>query len=150
MRAVISRVHCASVTVDDQIVGQISRGFLVLLGIGRDDTKKDAEWLSDRICKLRVFEDAAGKMNISPSDAKASLLIVSNFTLFGDCASTRRPSFSRAAPPDIAKSLYEHFTDACRTHGLPVQTGIFGADMRVDSSGDGPVTLWLDTAETDS
>jgi D-tyrosyl-tRNA(Tyr) deacylase len=143
MRAVISRVLSASVTAGGQTTGQIGKGFLVLLGVGREDTVKDAEWLADRVCKLRVFEDLSGKMNLSPAGAGASLLVVPNFTLYGDCAK-RRPSFSPAAPPDTAETLYGHFVAACRSFGLPVETGVFGGDMKVASVGDGPVTLIIE------
>ena len=149
MRAVISRVSSASVTVSGQTVGQIDHGFLILLGVGQNDTTKDAEWLADRVCKLRVFEDGAGKMNVAPTDAGVSLLVVPNFTLYGDCASTRRPSFSHAAPPKTAEILYAQFVTACRNFGLPTETGVFGAHMKVASVGDGPVTLWLDSRVRD-
>jgi len=145
MRAVTSRVLSASVTVDNQITGQIGKGFLIFLGVGHGDTERDADWMADRVCKLRVFEDAAGKMNVSPADAGAALLVVSNFTLYGDCVSSRRPYFAQAAPPEIAEPLYERFLDSCRASGLPVETGVFGGDMRVESVGDGPVNLLLDS-----
>ena len=147
MRAVISRVSSASVVVDGQTVGQIEKGFLIFLGVSREDTPDDAVWLADRVCKLRVFEDEAGKMNVSPLDAGASLLVVPNFTLCGDCVSSRRPSFIRAAPPSQAETLYEQFLSHCRTHGLPLQTGLFGADMKVHSVADGPVTLIIMRSE---
>lgn len=150
MRAVVMRVHSASVSIDGQIAGQIDKGFLVLLGVGAQDTEADARYLAGRICKLRVFEDTSGKMNIAPADAQASLLVISNFTLYGDCAPSRRPSFSRAAPPAMAISLYELFLETCRATGLPVASGIFGADMQVASVNDGPVTLILDTQEMHS
>ncbi|MDR3207990.1 MAG: D-tyrosyl-tRNA(Tyr) deacylase [Oscillospiraceae bacterium] len=145
MRAVISRVHSASVTTEGRTVGRIGKGFLVLLGVGQGDTEREADWLADRVCKLRVFEDGAGKMNVAPAEAGASLLVVSNFTLYGDCVRTRRPSFSHAAPPEAAVPLYERFIAQCRGAGLPVETGVFGADMRVSSEGDGPVTLQIDS-----
>jgi D-tyrosyl-tRNA(Tyr) deacylase len=145
MRAVVSRVRSASVEIDGRTAGRIGRGFLVLLGIGRADTEREADWMADRVCKLRVFGDAAGKLNVSPPEAGASLLVVSNFTLYGDCARARRPSFSRAAPPETAAALYERFLAKCRELGFRVETGVFGADMRVISEGDGPVTLWLES-----
>lgn len=149
MRAVVTRVRSASVTIDGEVAGQIGQGFLVLLGVGSGDTSREAAYMADRICKLRVFEDDTGKMNVSPADAGASLLVISNFTLYGDCAS-RRPSFTRAAAPATAIPLYEEFVALCRSFGLPTQTGRFGADMQVASVNDGPVTLVLDTQEMHS
>lgn len=146
MRAVITRVARASVRIDGETVGEIGKGFLVLLGIHADDTEAEAARVADRICGLRVFEDAAGKMNVSPADAGAEILIVSQFTLYADTRS-RRPGFTAAAKPDVAVPLYEKVIALCRSRGFRVETGRFGADMAVESVNDGPVTILLDTAE---
>lgn len=146
MRAVITRVARASVRIDGETVGEIGKGFLVLLGIHADDTEAEAARVADRICGLRVFEDAAGKMNVSPADAGAEILIVSQFTLYADTRS-RRPGFTAAARPDVAVPLYEKVIALCRERGFRVETGRFGADMAVESVNDGPVTILLDTAE---
>lgn len=140
MRAVVTRVTEASVTIDGAEYSRIGRGFLVLLGVHVSDTAAEA----DRICGLRVFEDANGKMNVSPADAGAELLIVSQFTLFADCRS-RRPGFTAAARPETAVPLYERVIAGCEARGFPVRTGVFGADMKVASVNDGPVTILLDT-----
>ena len=144
MRAVVTRVTEASVTIDGAEYSRIGRGFLVLLGVHVSDTAAEADRIVDRICGLRVFEDANGKMNVNPTDAGAELLIVSQFTLFADCRS-RRPGFTAAARPETAVPLYEKFIALCREKGLHVETGEFGADMKVDSLNDGPLTLILDT-----
>lgn len=146
MRAVITRVARASVCIDGETVGEIGKGFLVLLGVHADDTEAEAARVADRICGLRVFEDAAGKMNVSPADAGAEILIVSQFTLYADTRS-RRPGFTAAARPDVAVPLYEKVIALCRGRGFRVETGRFGADMAVESVNDGPVTILLDTAE---
>lgn len=146
MRAVLTRVTEASVAIDGQVVGSIGKGFLVLLGIHVNDTEAEAAKIADKICGLRIFEDENGKMNISPSDAGAELLIVSQFTLYGNCKS-RRPGFTEAARPDTAIPLYEKCISLCRERGFHVETGRFGADMKVSSVNDGPVTLILDTNE---
>ena len=147
MRAVVTRVKNASVEIDGSLHGQIGRGFLVLLGVHMDDGPDQAAKIADKICGLRVFEDAAGKMNVNPTDAGAnSLLIISQFTLFADCRS-RRPGFSMAARPEQAIPLYEQVIRLCRERGFHVQTGVFGADMQVRSQNDGPVTILLDTRE---
>ncbi len=146
MRAVITRVARASVCIDGETVGEIGKGFLVLLGVHADDTEAEAARVADRICGLRVFEDAAGKMNVSPADAGAEILIVSQFTLYADTRS-RRPCFTAAAKPDVAVPLYEKVIALCRERGFRVETGRFGADMAVESVNDGPVTILLDTAE---
>ena len=146
MRAVITRVARASVCIDGETVGEIGKGFLVLLGVHADDTEAEAARVADRICGLRVFEDAAGKMNVSPADAGAEFLIVSQFTLYADTRS-RRPGFTAAARPDVAVPLYEKVIALCRERGFRVETGRFGADMAVESVNDGPVTILLDTAE---
>ncbi len=144
MRAVLTRVTSASVTVDGNVTGAIGRGFLVLLGVHKDDTEAEAERIADRICGLRVFEDEAGKMNVSPADAGAEILIVSQFTLYADTRS-RRPGFTAAARPETAIPLYESVVARCRARGFRVETGIFGAEMAVASVNDGPVTIIFDT-----
>ena len=148
MRAVLTRVKNAAVTRTgtDQVLGRIDGGFLVLLGVHVDDTEKEADKIADRICGLRIFEDAAGKMNLAPADAGAQMLIVSQFTLWADCRS-RRPGFTAAARPDTAVPLYERVVETCRARGFHVETGEFGADMQVSSVNDGPVTIILDTRE---
>lgn len=146
MRAVITRVRSASVTIDDKINGQIGKGFLILLGVHEEDTEKEALKIADKICGLRIFEDDNGKMNVNPADAGAELLIISQFTLFADCKS-RRPGFSKAARPETAIPLYELVIKECRDRGFHVETGIFAADMQVASVNDGPVTILLDTKE---
>lgn len=144
MRAVLTRVTSASVTVDGSVTGAIGKGFLVLLGVHKDDTEAEAERIADRICGLRIFEDEAGKMNVSPADAGAEILIVSQFTLYADTRS-RRPGFTAAARPDTAIPLYEKVVELCRARGFRVETGIFGAEMAVASVNDGPVTIIFDT-----
>ena len=140
MRAVVTRVSEASVTIDEKVVGSIGKGFLVLLGVHKNDNEETARWVADRICGLRIFEDSDGKMNINPSDAGAELLIVSQFTLYADISS-RRPGFSDAARPDKAIPLYELVISECKKRGFHVETGEFGADMKVQSVNDGPVTI---------
>lgn len=144
MKAVVTRVTEASVTIEGNITGRIRKGFLILLGVGPEDTEEDALKLADRICGVRVFEDENGKMNLNLDQVKGALLVVSQFTLFADLKS-RRPGFSRAAKPDIAIPLYEKFMSACRERGFHVEHGEFGADMKVESVNDGPVTLLFDT-----
>lgn len=146
MRAIVTRVKSASVEIDGTVYSSIGPGFLVLLGIHQEDTQAQALKIADKICGLRVFEDENGKMNRSPADAGAELLIISQFTLFADCKS-RRPGFSRAARPETAIPLYEQVIAQCRERGFPVKTGVFGADMQVASVNDGPVTILLDTNE---
>ena len=146
MRAVVTRVTSASVRIDGETVGKIGAGFLVLLGVHQDDTEQEALKIADKLCGLRVFEDENGKMNVNPSDAGAELLIISQFTLFADCKS-RRPGFSKAARPDTAIPLYELVVAECRRRGFHVETGVFAADMKVESVNDGPVTILLDTKE---
>jgi D-tyrosyl-tRNA(Tyr) deacylase len=147
MRAVLQRVSRASVVIDGETVGSISRGLLVLLGVAHADTAAEAQWLAEKVAGLRVFNDEAGKMNRDVADVGGALLVVSQFTLHGDCRKGRRPSFIGAAPPEIAIPLYEAFINALRGLGLPVQTGRFGAMMQVELVNDGPVTLILDTAD---
>jgi len=145
MRAVVQRVSSASVTVDEQIVGQIEKGFVVLLGIKGSDTEADVNFLANKIIGLRVFEDADEKMNCSIVDVGGSLLVISQFTLFGDCRKGRRPSFNEAARPEKAKPLYESFVSELRAQGVPTETGTFQAHMDVALVNDGPVTLLLDS-----
>ncbi len=146
MRAVVQRVTHGSVTISGKEYSRIGKGLLVLLGIGRDDTIQDVLYLVDKIVQLRIFEDEAGKMNLSIKDISGELLVVSQFTLYGDCRKGRRPSFSMAAPPDEARTLYERFCKECsERHDLPVKTGVFQAYMEVESVNDGPVTMLLDS-----
>lgn len=146
MRAVVTRVSSASVAIDGETVGEIGTGFLVLLGIGPEDTQAQAEKLADKICGLRVFADQAGKMNLNLEAVGGALLVVSQFTLYAD-TSSRRPGFSGAAKPDLAIPLYERFMAHCRERGFDVQHGEFGTDMQVYSQNDGPVTILFDTEE---
>ena len=146
MRAVVTRVKSASVTIAGDVTGSIGKGFLVLLGVNVNDTEAQADKVADKICGLRVFEDDAGKMNVNPADAGAELLIVSQFTLYADVKS-RRPGFTRAARPETAVPLYERVIEQCRVRGFKVETGRFGAEMLVESINDGPVTVLIDTDE---
>ncbi len=146
MRAVVTRVSSASVSIDGQVRGRIGRGFLVLLGVGPEDTEEQARHLADKICGCRVFEDENGKMNRNLAAVGGSLLVVSQFTLYADLRS-RRPGCSHAARPELAIPLYEAFLADCRALGFPVEHGEFGADMQVESVNDGPVTLVFDTDE---
>lgn len=146
MRAVVTRVLSASVTIDGEKYSEIEKGFLVLLGVHTNDTKEIAVKIADKICGLRVFEDENGKMNVNPKDAGAQILIVSQFTLYADCKS-RRPGFTDAARPEISNPLYELVVEECRNRGFEVKTGVFGADMKVESINDGPVTILLDSDE---
>ena len=140
MRAVVTRVSSASVSIAGETVGAIEKGYLVLLGVGPDDTQAVADKLAEKICNLRVFEDENGKMNLNLEQAGGALLVVSQFTLYAD-TSSRRPGFTGAAKPDLAIPLYERFLDACRARGFRVEHGQFGADMQVASVNDGPVTI---------
>ncbi len=144
MRAVVTRVSSASVTIDGKVNGEIGRGYLVLLGVGPGDTRETALKLADKICNLRVFEDERGKMNLDLATVGGSLLVVSQFTLYAD-TSSRRPGFTGAAKPDVAVPLYEAFMAHCRERGFTVEHGEFGADMQVASVNDGPVTILFDT-----
>jgi D-aminoacyl-tRNA deacylase len=145
MRAVVQRVTRAKVTVEDRVVGEIGPGLLILLGITHDDTEADADYLASKIVALRIFDDAAGKMNVSVRDAGGGLLVVSQFTLYGDVRRGLRPSWSDAAPPEIAEPLYQYFVESSRKLIEPVETGSFRAMMQVELVNDGPVTLLLDT-----
>lgn len=145
MRAVVQRVSEAAVTVADRKVGAISKGVLVLLGVGKGDTEADAKYLAEKIVKLRIFEDEADKMNLSLLDVEGQLLAVSQFTLYGDVRKGRRPGFDQAAPPDQAEALYEVFINCCRDLGVTVGTGQFQTHMMVSLVNDGPVTILLDS-----
>ena len=146
MKAVVTRVNSASVEIDGQVNGAIGKGFLVLLGIGPEDTEAEAELLAEKICNCRIFSDENGKMNLNLEAVGGSLLVASQFTLYADLKS-RRPSFSGAGKPDMAIPLYEQFMACCRERGFQVEHGEFGADMKVISENDGPVTLLFDTAD---
>ena len=145
MRAVLTRVKHASVTIDGKVHGQIGEGFLILLGVTHEDTEAQAVKLADKLTGLRIFEDENDKMNRSLEDVKGQLLIVSQFTLYGNCKKGRRPEFLAAARPEVAIPLYEKFVQLCRDKGFHTETGEFGAYMQVDSLNDGPVTLVVDT-----
>jgi len=145
MRSVIQRVKKASVNVNGTSIGAISEGFLVLLGIQQTDSKKEIDWMAEKIANLRIFEDDKGKMNLSLLDVAGEMLIVSQFTLYGDCRKGRRPGYSSAALPDIAEPLYEAFIDRVKKMGIQTATGQFGAMMEVSLINDGPVTLLLDS-----
>ena len=146
MRVVIQRVSRAEVCIAGDVVGRIQQGFCVLVGIEDADTAEDADWLAAKIAKLRVFNDAEGKMNADLAEVDGRLLVVSQFTLHAKTKKGTRPSFIRAAHPDVAIPLYEHFVQSCRQElGKPVATGEFGADMEVELTNDGPVTIWIDT-----
>ena len=144
MRAVVQRVTRAKVTVGGEVTGEVARGWLVLLGVAPADTPKQVDWLADKVANLRAFEDAAGKMNLSVQDVGGEVLVVSQFTLYGDCLKGRRPGFGGAAQPAVAEPLYEAFVAALRLLGVPVATGRFGADMQVELLNDGPVTFVID------
>lgn len=145
MRCVIQRVNRASVTVNGEICGKINKGILVLLGISDDDTEQDIKWTADKIIGLRIFEDENERMNFSLQDIGGELLIVSQFTLFGNCKKGRRPDFTAAGKPDFAEAMYLKFIDYCKNYIANPQSGIFGADMKVDLENDGPVTLIIDS-----
>lgn len=145
MRAVLTRVCSAGVSIDGKIVGSIGRGFLILLGVGPEDTREKARYLAEKALSLRVFSDENGKMNRSLEDVGGQVLVVSQFTLYGNCRKGRRPSFTDAAPPQLGEELYEAFLQDCADLGFAPQHGSFGADMQVESVNDGPVTLILDT-----
>jgi D-tyrosyl-tRNA(Tyr) deacylase len=150
MRAVIQRVSCASVAVADQTVGEIGLGFLVLLGVENNDTDTDLNFILNKTIGLRVFDDAQGKMNLALRDVGGQMLVVSQFTLLGDTRKGMRPSFTRAAPPEIANVMYEEFVRQVIETGIEVQTGQFGADMQVNLTNDGPVTIWLNSRNLNS
>jgi D-aminoacyl-tRNA deacylase len=147
MRVVVQRVSRARVSVDGSVCGKIDRGLLVLLGIGKGDAETDADYLAEKTSNLRIFEDANGKMNLSVKDIGGSILVVSQFTLYGDVRRGKRPSFDDASPPEIARPLYEHFVKKIREAGLVCETGRFQATMEVELVNDGPVTILLDSAK---
>lgn len=144
MKLVVQRVKKAEVKVDGNIIGKIDKGFLVLIGIKVGDTKEQADYLVKKLCNLRVFSDENDKMNLSIKDVKGKLLIVSQFTLYGDCSQENRPSFIEAARPEEANPLYEYFCNQCELNNIEVQKGIFGADMKVELINDGPVTIIIE------
>jgi D-tyrosyl-tRNA(Tyr) deacylase len=144
MRAVVQRVSRGSVSVDDKVVGAIGQGMVVLVGVAHDDTKEQAEWLARKIAGLRIFEDDAGKINAGLLDVRGAALVISQFTLYADVRKGRRPGFTDAALPEVAEPLVEHFVQAMRDHGVPVETGVFGAHMMVEIHNDGPVTILLE------
>jgi D-tyrosyl-tRNA(Tyr) deacylase len=145
MRAVVQRVARARVVVGAEVVGEIGRGLLILLGVAKSDTPEQAVWLADKIVSLRIFQDAQDNMNLGLTDVGGAVLVVSQFTLYGDCRKGRRPSFIDAAPPEIAMPLYEAFVNGVRAQGIPTATGRFGAMMHVELVNDGPVTLIVDS-----
>ena len=147
MRAVVQRVTYSSVKVDGEIVGEINKGFNVLLGISKEDTEEDMKYIKDKIINLRVFNDENDKMNLSLLDVKGELLLISQFTLYGDARKGRRPNFMNALGGEEAKSFYDKFVEIMKETGLKVETGIFGADMKVDIKNDGPVTILLDSSK---
>jgi len=147
VRALLQRVRTAEVRVDQQVVGRIGAGWTVLLGVGREDAPATAQALADKVVHIRAFADDAGRMNRSALEVGAEALVVSQFTLYADLSHGRRPYFGAAAPPETAEPLVEAFVAALRGHGLRVETGLFGAMMEVALVGDGPVTLWVDTAD---
>jgi D-tyrosyl-tRNA(Tyr) deacylase len=148
MRAVVQRVTQAQVEVDQQISGAIGEGLLILLGVHRHDTDKDLVWMVEKIHHLRIFEDDQGLMNRSLADTGGQLLVVSQFTLYGDCRKGRRPSWNEAAPPELARQLYDRFIACCRQRGIPTQAGVFQAMMQVSLTNSGPVTILLDSHKT--
>lgn len=145
MKFVIQRVSNASVSVDNKVIGAIDKGYMVLIGIGKDDTTKEADRLVDKMLKLRIFDDADGKTNLSLADVEGSLLLISQFTLYADCRKGNRPSFINAAPPAQAENLYEYIIAKCKEQVPCVQTGSFGADMMVQLTNSGPFTIILDS-----
>lgn len=150
MRAVLTKVKHASVTIDGEVKGQIGRGFLILLGVAPDDTEERCQKLCDKLCSLRIFDDADGKINLSLDDVDGELLVISQFTLYGNCRKGRRPEFLGAARPEVAIPLYEKFVALCREKGYRVATGEFGAYMEVESLNDGPFTLIVDSADLEA
>ena len=147
MKAVLTRVKYASVAIDGETVGKIGQGFLILLGVGPQDTEKECRLLAEKALGLRIFEDENGKMNLGLEQVGGEVLVVSQFTLYGNCRKGRRPSFAEAADPELGNALYEKFLSVCEELGYPPQHGRFGADMKVESVNDGPVTLILDTEQ---
>lgn len=150
MRAVVQKVTAAKVQVEGEVVGEIGRGLMVLVGVGHGDGPADVKWLAGKLIGLRIFEDDDGKMNRSVEDVDGGVLLVSQFTLWGDCRKGRRPSFVDAAPPELAEPLYEELVEEVRRLGRPVATGRFRTHMEVTLTNDGPVTLWLESPRNDS
>jgi D-tyrosyl-tRNA(Tyr) deacylase len=148
MRAVVQRVSRAKVAAEGQVTGEIGAGLMILLGVGKDDTPRVAQAMAEKLANLRIFEDAQGKMNLSLLEARGSALVVSQFTLYGDARGQRRPSYISAAPPEVAKKLYEEFCEALKKLGMPVATGIFQARMSVELVNEGPVTILIDSEKT--
>jgi len=144
LRAVLQRVKQASVEVDGEVVGSIDKGLVLLLGAKTEDQEEDVNFLVEKCLNLRIFEDDKGKMNLSALDVRAEVLVISQFTLYADARKGRRPGFTDAAPPEVAEPLVEHFAQALRNHGVPVETGVFGAHMLVEIHNDGPVTILLE------
>lgn len=147
MRAVIQRANYAKCTIDQKITGQIHQGFCVFVGFTHTDTKATVDKVVKKICGLRIFSDEQGKMNRSIQDVQGAILSISQFTLYAACKKGNRPGFTDAAKPDVAIPLYEYFNEALRSNGLPVETGVFGADMQIELCNDGPVTILLDSEE---
>lgn len=147
MRAVVQRVSSSKVTVEDNITGQIEKGLLVLLGVTHEDTSSDVDYMIDKILNLRIFEDENGKMNLSLKDVGGELLVVSQFTLYGDCRKGKRPSFTNAARPELAEELYKEFIEKAKNQGVIAQTGKFRAHMMVELTNDGPITMLLDSSK---
>ncbi len=145
MRAIVQRVTKSRVTVDGQTTGEIEKGLNVLLGVGQEDTDRDIQYLADKIINLRIFEDENGKMNLSLLDTGGALLVISQFTLYGDCRKGKRPSYDKAARPEMAEAVYNSFVNYCRSQNVKVETGKFQATMLVEILNDGPVTLLLDS-----
>ncbi|MGN0347743.1 MAG: D-aminoacyl-tRNA deacylase [Lachnospiraceae bacterium] len=145
MKFVIQRVAHASVAIDGKVTGKIGKGFMVLIGVSASDTKEVADKMIKKMLQLRIFEDENGKTNLSLNDVSGELLLVSQFTLYADCKKGNRPSFLSAGAPDMAKAMYEYIVEQCMLSGLPVQTGVFGADMKVELLNDGPFTILLDS-----
>lgn len=148
MRAIVQRVKSACVSVDGEVTGAISNGLLVYLGVGKQDTEKDIEYMVEKITNLRIFEDELGKMNRSLMDEKGEILCISQFTLWGDCRKGRRPSFTDAREPEEADKMYRDFVDKCKQKGIKTETGVFQAHMEVSSVNDGPVTMMIDSEKT--
>ena len=144
MKIVIQRVTEASVTIDGKVNGQIGKGLMILIGIAADDTKEKADWIAHKIVNMRIFEDGEQHMNLSLKDVNGEILAVSQFTLYADCRKGNRPNFMAAGRPEMSEPLYEYLCDAIRSHGVNVETGIFGADMKVSLTNDGPVTIVLE------
>ena len=148
MRAVVQSAFDANVKVDGELAGEVNKGLLIFLGVGENDYSKDLEYMVEKILGLRIFEDDNGKMNLSLMDVKGDILVVSQFTLYGDVRKGKRPSFSSSAKPEIAKNMYNQFIQRCKEKGLRTESGIFGADMEVGLTNDGPVTILIDSKKT--